>query len=71
MASVDVIKQISNFKVLRCDSLPSDHAPISLHADATSADLDSIGSRAQQLGDHAVLYGRHMQPALARPIRMS
>ena len=54
----NILKNVCDFRVIRNDSLPSDHAPITLSLSLSGVDMHQLSLRAEQLGDHAVLYGQ-------------
>lgn len=58
LVSPGVLDRVNEFSVLQNLELPSDHAPISLSLILPCTDMDILRSRAQYLGDHAVLYSQ-------------
>ena len=55
IASPCVVNRLSNFEVVKCSDLPSDHAPVTVTVSLTGVDLNHLEARASQLGDYSAL----------------
>ena len=71
ISSPKLIKHLSNFKVWKDISLPSDHAPISVTLYPSTSDVSSLYSRAGYLGDHAIMYTKNSNTLIKRPIKFN
>ena len=69
IVSENMLEYITDFHVVRDDSLPSDHAPISMTLGISFIDVEDLEYRAKQLGAHASLQETMTKVAL-RPINM-
>lgn len=68
--SYDLIPYVNDFKIINRLDLPSDHAPICVSLGSPGTQLGCVLSRAELLGDHAVLYSNATQDRLTRkPIK--
>lgn len=69
IASVSLLKYISNFKVLHQRNLPSDHAAIALIISTVGTELDDVLMRTKSLGDYSPQYHYPPKPKLSkRPV---
>ena len=69
--SPSVLSRVTEFSVLQNESLPSDHAPITITMTLPGVDMEALCDRAQYLGDHAVLYNvTGMNKNLRKPLCM-
>ena len=70
LVSTRLIHSVQEFGVIRDDRLPSDHAPIFVHLQPPTANMNDILRRSQELGDHAVLHNRcSAQKHIRKPIK--
>lgn len=68
--SPSVLSRVTQFSVLQRESLPSDHAPITLTMTFPAVDVENLRTRAHHLGDHAVLYNETLKyKHVVRPIQ--
>ena len=65
--SSNLVSDVSGFAVIMNDSLPSDHAPITITLSVSGVDLDGLLTRSQYLGNHAVIYDKKL---CNKPINM-
>lgn len=61
-----VINHVTGFSVLNRDSLPSDHAPITITMNLPNVDTNNLRTRAHHLGDHATLFNEVAQNKMVR-----
>lgn len=71
LVSPSVLGDVSDFSVIHNESLPSDHAPISVSITMNRINLEDLSSRAKHLGDHAVLYNNVARRQVKRPINVN
>ena len=72
LVNESMVKHVVDFHVLGDDSLPSDHAPVSLTLALPCIDLEDLECRAEHLGGHAALQDLASASGTdAKPINMS
>ncbi len=54
-----MVSRVSGFSVVRDESLPSDHAPVSVKISLPSVDTESLLARARLLGEHMICVPRN------------
>ena len=71
IVSTNMLEHVTDFHVIRNDSLPSDHAPVSMTLELSFTDMVDLECRAKHLGGHASvgLYESVRNIAI-RPINM-
>ena len=68
--SPSVLNRVTECSVLRRESFPSDHSPIAITMSMPSTDIESLGIRAQHLGNHAVLcYDSNNNRHVKKPLK--
>lgn len=62
--SLNLVRDVSGLAVIKNDSLPSDHAPITITLSMSDVDLDGLLTCSQHLGNHAVIYENQVHKKL-------
>ena len=72
LVSCEAISKVKSFRVHNMESLPSDHAPISIDVKVPPISIDCLYKRACHLGGHASLISsEECDPLVRRPIKFS
>ena len=72
MVSCETISKIKSFRVHNMESLPSDHAPISIDVKVPPISIDCLYKRVCHLGSHvSLISSEEHDPLVCRPIMFS
>lgn len=72
LVSCEAISKVKSFRVHNMESLPSDHAPISIDVEVPPISTDCLYKRACHLGGHvSLISSEERDPLVRRPIKFS